>query len=176
MASDRTAILAPLGLQRLRLLDCLGGNTHGAPGYFEPELRADIFAQFRGYALQMSQRWESEVDPTTISLLAAARFLSGDPGAARVIVENLPAEPPQLDHGAGICRVAPFHALSAALPLPTELKETRRWRAGSREQTALRAWLDANVGRLRWSEREAIYELGSVGGGSAPAGEHGEDS
>jgi hypothetical protein len=42
-----------------------------------------------------------------VTLLAAARLLSGDAEAARVIVDCLPAEQPKLDHGAGFCMVAP---------------------------------------------------------------------
>ncbi len=158
---DRTSMLAPLGFQRLRLLDCLGGNSQWAPGYFEPDPQTEIFRQFRSYAVRMSQQWAAESDTATISLLAAARLLSGDAQAARVILDCLPAEQPKLDHGAGYCMVAPFHALSAALPWPATLKETKQGRASSREQTALRAWLDENIDRLCWREREGIYELTS---------------
>jgi hypothetical protein len=40
---DRETILAPLGLQRLRILDCLGGNEPRAPGYFDVQSGVDIF-------------------------------------------------------------------------------------------------------------------------------------
>ena len=37
---DRDAQLAPLGVQRLRVLDCLGGNNRWAQGYFQPDAGA----------------------------------------------------------------------------------------------------------------------------------------
>jgi len=159
---NRAAHLAPLGIQRLRLLDCLGGNTPRAPGYFAPPADADIFAAFRDYAAQMSQQWGSRSDPLTVSLLAAARLLAGDVGAAEPIIERFPARPVVLDHGAGICTVMPLYALHSALPLPPELAQTRLWLAGSSEQAALRAWLAEHRAKLRWSEAEGVYEVKSV--------------
>lgn len=156
---DRESRLSPLGTQRLRLLECLGGNDRWAQGYFEPDVGSDILEEFRRYALRLSDAWASASDRVTVSLLAAARFLSGDPSAAQLIVDHLPAQPIKLDHGAGICLVLPLHVLSAALPLPATLHDTRRWLAGSPEQRALCAWLAEHRGRLRWSEADGRYEV-----------------
>lgn len=154
---DRTALLSPLGLQRLRVLDCLGGNSPHAPGYFTPPADGDIFNAFSCYVAQVSPQWATASDSSTISLLAAARFLTGDLVAAHVIIDQLPANAFKLDHGAGFCLVAPLHALSDALPLPADLKDTRRWVAGSVEQAALRAWLSEHRDKLRWVEADGVY-------------------
>jgi hypothetical protein len=154
---DRTTWLSPLGTQRLRLLECLGGNNPRAPGYFIPEGDADVLGAFRHYVQRLSGQWAAETDDLTVSLLAAARLLTGDLSAAGVIVDHLPAKPTKLDHGAGICLVMPLHALSTALPLPRELVDTSRWLAGSPEQAALAAWLAEHREDLRWAEAEGVY-------------------
>lgn len=158
---DRTALLAPLGRQRLRLLDCLGGNSPRAPGYFAPDADADVLAAFRRYVARMSELGRAEIDPHAVSLLAAARLLAGDLSAAGVILDHLPARAIELDHGAGFCLVVPLHALSTALPLPEDLTDTRRWLAGSAEQAALRAWLSLHQhgDDLRWVEAAGEYRL-----------------
>ena len=140
--NDRTTCLAPLGSQRLRLLDCLGGNNRFAPSYFSPPSGVDVVEAFASYVAELSARWASETDPLAMSLLAAARLLTGDASAARVIVNRLPPTCPKLDHGAGFCLIVPQQALTATLPLPPELADTRRWLADSPEQSALRSWLD----------------------------------
>jgi hypothetical protein len=98
---DRTAQFAPLGLQRLRLLECLGGNSPRLPGYFVPPDGVDILTAFRLYVERLSESWASERDAVVVSLLAAARLLTGDLAAADVVLDNLPATPIKLDHGAG---------------------------------------------------------------------------
>jgi hypothetical protein len=154
---DRTAQLSPLGLQRLRVLDCLGGNSPHAPGYFAPAADGNIFDAFGNYVAQVSQQWAAASDAATVSLIAAARLLTGDLAAADVIVDHLPAKAFKLDHGAGICQVAPLYALSTALPLPADLKDTRRWLAGSAEQSALRTWLAEHRDKVRWIEADGVY-------------------
>ena len=154
---DRTAQLSPLGLQRLRVLDCLGGNSPHAPGYFEPAAESNVFNAFSEYVAQVSRQWVAASDPATISLIAAARFLTGDLAAADAIIDHLPPRAFKLDHGAGICLVVPLYALSTALPLPADLKDTSRWVAGSAEQAALRAWLTAHRDHLRWVEADGAY-------------------
>ena len=155
---DRTDRLSPLGLQRLRLLDCLGGNNPLAPGYFEPAEDSDIFAAFRRHIIDLSQRWSTEADPLVVSLLAAARVLTGDLAAADAVLDSLAKEEIRLDHGAGICLVAPVYALKAALPLPSNLGDTTRWLAGSEERTALGAWLTEHREKLRWVETAGVYQ------------------
>lgn len=157
------ARLQPLGLQRLRVLACLGGDMPSAPGYFAPASGADIFAAFRDHVGALSQRWSAGADPSVLALLARSRLLCGDLAAAAAILDHLPAAPIERDHGAGLCLVLPFHVLAAALPLPRELAETRRWLAGSAEQGALRAWLAAHRGRLRWVEETGAYALEEPG-------------
>jgi hypothetical protein len=120
------------------MLDCLGGNSPHAPGDFEPAADSNIFNAFGKYVAQVSRQWAAASEAATILLIAAARFLTGDLAAADVIVDHLPAKALRLDHGAGICLVIPLYALSAALPLPADLKDARRWLAGSAEQAALR--------------------------------------
>jgi hypothetical protein len=154
---DRTSQLQPLGVQRLRTLDCLGGNTKLAPGYFAPAEGVDIFAAFREHVGALSRQWANVSDPASVALLAAARLLTGEIAAADAIIDHLPAAPIKLDHGAGVCRIVPYQALAAVLPLPRALADTRLWLAGSREQTALRAWLDAHREALRWHETDGVY-------------------
>jgi hypothetical protein len=154
---DRNAQLAPLGPQRLRLLECLDGNRLGAPGYFDPDPEASIFAEFRDYAFRLSAEWAAETDHRVLSLLAAARLLSGELAAADEILDHLPPEPVVLDHGAGICLIAPQYALAAAMPIPKELVECRSWSAGSPQQSMLRDWLNAHRERLVWVETEGVY-------------------
>lgn len=151
--------LQPLGFQRLRLIDCLGGNSRWGLGQFEPAPNADVFEEFRKYIVQLSRRYASESNPLVISLLAAGRFLTGDLAAAEAILDHLPAEAFKLDHGAGYCVVLPLHALSGGLPLPPDLKDTNRWLAGSPTQAALKTWLAANYDKLRWVELEGVYRL-----------------
>jgi len=153
---DRLARVSPLGLQRLRVLDCLGGNSRFS-GYFEPAADADLYKAFADYVAQMSQQWAAETQPVLISLLAAGRLLAGDLAAADVILDHLPAEAFKLDHGAGICIVMPLYALSTSLPLPASLRDTDRWVAGSAEQAALRTWLAEHRDKLRWVEADGVY-------------------
>jgi hypothetical protein len=156
---DRTTQLAPLGLQRIRVLECLGGNDPKLPGYLELAAEADVLAALRSHVVRLCDDGSAETDPNTIRLLAAARFLTGDLGSAYTIIDRLPARPFELDHGAGICLVVPFYALRTALPLPVELSDVRRWTADTREQVALQDWLSAHEQKLRWVETTGIYEL-----------------
>lgn len=151
--------LQPLGLQRLRVLACLGGDMPRAPGHFAPDPGADIFAAFHEHVAALSQRWTAGADPFVLALLAASRLLCGDLAAAEAILDHLPEAPIERDHGAGLCLVLPFYVLASALPLPHELADIRRWLAGSAEQGALRAWLAAHRGRLRWVEAAGAYAL-----------------
>ncbi len=154
--SDR---LLPLGYQRLRLLGCLGGDIPSAPGYFDPAPDADVFSAFRDYVARLSQTWSTETDPLSISLLAAARFLTGDLDAAMTILDHLPAKTVKLDHGAGYCVVMPQTALRAALPLPPASADINHWLAGSTAQDQLRGWLVANRELLVWNETDGVYRL-----------------
>jgi len=154
--SDR---LLPLGYQRLRLLGCLGGDIPSAPGYFNPALGADLFSAFHDYVAHLSRTWSTETDPHSISLLAAARLLTGGLDAAMVILDHLPAKTVRLDHGTGYCVVMPQTALLTALPLPSTLGDIDLWLAGSTEQDQLRTWLTANRERLVWNETDGIYWL-----------------
>jgi hypothetical protein len=92
-------------------------------------------------------------------LLAAGRFLTGDLAAANMVLDHLPAHAIEVDHGAGICLVMPLYALSTALPLPANLKETKRWVQDSPEQAALRTWLAENRERLQWNESDGRYHF-----------------
>ena len=154
---DRFTRLSPLGLQRIRVLDCLGGNNTRAPGYLELPADADIFKVFADYVAQVSRLCAGHAAPLTISLLAAGRLLTGDLAAADVILDHLPDEAFKLDHGAGICVVTPLYVLSVVLPLPAELRNTDCWVAGSADQAALRAWLARHRHELRWIEAEGLY-------------------
>lgn len=156
---DRTTRLSSLGSQRLRLLDCLGGNTRFAPSYFSPPPGVDTVDAFDSYVAELSARWDSETDPLAMSLLAAARLLTGDASAARVIVNRLPPTYPRLDHGAGFCLIVPQQALTTTLPLPPELGDTKRWLADSPDQSALRSWLDQHEPQLLWDRSAAVYRL-----------------
>ena len=160
--NDRMTRLSPLGSQRLRLLDCLGGNTRFAPAYFSPPPGVDVVEAFDSYVAELSVRWARETDPLAMSLLAAARLLTGDASAARVIVNRLPPTYPKLDHGAGFCLIVPQQAITATLPLPPELADTRRWLADSPEQSALRSWLDQHEQQLLWDRSAVVYRLSEV--------------
>lgn len=159
---DRNTYLLPLGIQRLRLLDCLGGNSPHAPGYFAPSFDVDVFVAFRQYIARLSERWAETADPSSMLLIAAARVATGDLPAARIIINHLLAEIPKLDHGAGFCLLTPFYALRAALPLPKDLTDTDRWLAGSAEQAALGAWLTEHASNLRWDEASGAYHLAGI--------------
>lgn len=154
---ERTERIAALGPLRARILDCLGGNSRWAPGFFDPAPAADVFGAFRGYVHGLAGRLGTAPDPTTLSLLAAARLLTGELAAAREIVERLPRTPPRLDHGAGHCLTAAPEVLRAVLPLPPELSDSRRWLAGSHEQATLTRWLSEHEKGLSWRERDAVY-------------------
>lgn len=143
----------------MRLLDCLGGNSRGVPGYFDPAADINIFKAFGDYVVRLSQEWSAESDPLAISLLAAARLLSGDLMAAEVILDHLPASAVKLDHGASSCSVMPLYALSSALALPPDVSDTSRWTAGSAEQAALRAWLAKHREQLHWVEGTGTYQI-----------------
>ena len=157
--TDRTAQFLPLGYQRLRLLGCLGGDSPAMPGYFDPAPGTDIFAAFRLYVVHMSQVWAEETDQMTISLLAAARILTGDLDSAEVVVDHLPVKAFKPDHGAGYCVVMPQTVLTSSLPLPTGLTDINRWRAESAVQSALRLWLRQNRDKLIWDEKSGVYQF-----------------
>ena len=156
---DRDTVISSLGVQRARLIDCLGGNTPLAAGYFDVGDATNVFASFREYAARMCKEWGSEPDAMSQSLLATARLLCGEIQAADDILQCLPAVAPQRHHGAGYCAVLPQTALRACVPLPAELADSTRWLAGSAEQAALRLWFKENRDRLEWHELEGIYRL-----------------
>lgn len=162
MDARRRELLAPLGSLRLRVLACLGGHDPRVPGYFDVAEDVDVLAAFRAYVERLAQRWASERDPVAVSLLAAGRLLAGDLSAAATILDHLPAQAFALDHGAGICVVVPLHALSAALPLPEDLRDTRQWVAGAPQPRALRAWLDDHRAELRWIDGAGVYRLAAA--------------
>jgi hypothetical protein len=151
--------LSPLGLQRLRVLDCL--QSLNFPPRFTAEQLPDetAFATFRRVVAEHSTKRAATADPFIMSLLAAGRLLIGDLTGAEVIVDHLPAKAVKLDHGAGVCLVAPLYAMVTALPLPPDLQDTKRWVAGSAEQAALRAWLVAYRDKLVWHEADGAYRL-----------------
>ncbi len=151
--------MEPLGIQRLRVLDCIGGNDVRGGNRFEPEAGADILDAFRKFVGATAPLWEDETDPVHVSTMAAAHLLLGDIASAHVIVDLLPDRPYKLDHGAGRCLVAAVYALKNVLPLPAELSDTDRWTACSPEQAALRRWLAEHRARLRWREAEGDYVL-----------------
>jgi len=160
---NRTEQMAVLGPLRSRILDCLGGNSRWAPGYWDPRPDADTLASFRTYVQGLGDRWGSLTDPTSVSLLAAARLLIGDITAAHDIIERLPDKPVKLDHGAGQCLVAAAQVLRASLPLPADLTDSTRWLEGSEEQARLKAWLAIHERALRWVEEQGVYLLQPTG-------------
>jgi len=160
---NRDEHMAVLGPLRSRILDCLGGNSRWAPGYWAPPANGDTLESFRTYVQGMGERWGSLTDATSVSLLAAARLLIGDISAAHDIIAHLPDKPVKLDHGAGQCLVAAPQVLRATLPLPADLSDSTRWLAGSEDQTRLKAWLSANQPALRWNEKQAVYVLPPAG-------------
>jgi hypothetical protein len=143
------------------VLGCLGGDSPQQPHYFDPAPDEDVLEAFRRFVARLVEQWRDESDPRTVSLLAAARLLTGDLDAADDILKHLPAEPVRLDHGAGQCLVAPAHALASSVPWPAECADTSRWRAGSPEHAALTRWLEANRSKLAWRETDGVYELGA---------------
>lgn len=156
---NRTSHLMPLGYQRLRPLECLGGNIPNMPSYFNPAQGADIFEAFRHYVTRMSDTWVNEADPISISLLAAARLLTGNLDAAVFIIDHLPGKAFKLDHGVGYCIVMPQTAIKTSLPLPTELTEIGHWIANSKDQAALKKWLKTNREKLSWCEKAGVYQM-----------------
>ena len=162
--AERNQRLAPLGVQRLRISSCLGGDMPRLPQYFDPRPGEDVFAAFRAFVERMVQTTQSASDALTRSLVGAGRLLTGDLAGAREVIEHLPVAPPVLDHGAGYCLVAPVQALKAALPLPRELHDSSRWLAGTSEQAALRAWLEEHRDALAWDEASGVYHVAQAGG------------
>jgi hypothetical protein len=156
---NRTSQFLPLGYRRLRLLGCLGGDSPTMPGYFDPAPDTDIFEAFRHYVASMSQKWAAETDRITISLLAAARVLTGDLDSAETIIDHLPVKAFKLDHGAGYCVVMPQTVLKTSLPLPSELTDIDCWLADSAEQSELRKWLKQHRDKLFWDEKNGIYQF-----------------
>ncbi len=154
---DRFIQFEPLGLRRNLLLDCLGGHTPQAPGYFEPDAGLSIFAAFGRHVAELGRQPAFASDAMTALLLAACRLLTGELAAAELIVENLPVAAHQGRFGQRYCPLMPFRTLSAALPLPPDLADPDRWLAGSAEQAALRAWLTEHHDRLRWVEADGTY-------------------
>jgi hypothetical protein len=156
---DRYSHFLPLGYPRLRLLGCLGGDTPSAPSYFAPAPETDIFEAFCAYVTNMSEMWVNESDPLGVSLLAAARLLTGDLDAAGIIVDHLPEKVFKLDHGGGYCAVVPQSVLCTSMPLPAVLTDIDRWLADSEVQAALRKWLKVNRESLSWCEKIGVYQL-----------------
>jgi hypothetical protein len=134
-------------------------------GYFNPDPATDIFTAFRHYVARMSQIWVDDTDRMTLSMLAAARVLTGDLGAADIIIDHLPDKAFKLDHGAGYCVVMPQTVLCASLPLPAELTNIDRWLADSEVQTTLRLWLNNNHYKLLWEENKGVYRFSSDNSG-----------
>jgi len=118
-----------------------------------------IFTAFRDHVFRLSNEWSEEMDPYLISLLAAARLLSGEIAAAETILAHLPSAPIVRDHGAGFCRMAALYAMSAALPIPDEWCDTRGWVRGSDMEHNLQAWLRKHADRLQWKEEEGCYRI-----------------
>ena len=168
--NDRNQRLAPLGLQRLRITSCLGGDVPRLPQYFDPGPGEDVFTAFRAFVERMRLSTQAATDASTRSLIGAARLLAGDLSGADEVIAHLPLQPPARDHGAGYCLVAPAQALAAVLPaLPPELRDTTRWLAGSNAQGALREWLERHRAELLWDEARAIYRSSEArqGGGES---------
>jgi hypothetical protein len=145
------------GPQRARILSCLGGDNPRLPGYFARPEGVSLTGAYRDHVARLSRDWSAQTDPIVVSLLAAARLLTGDLTAASIILDHLPAEAAKLKYGPAHCPLAPMRTLNAVLPLPPDLRDTGLWLAGSTVQTALRAWLAANGDSLRWVEAEEVY-------------------
>lgn len=157
MADDFES-LRPLGYQRMRLLSCLSGFRAQPPTLLPGE---DAFAAFRRFVQHATERLGADNDPRVVSLLAAARLLSGELNAADVLLDNLPLRPFARDHGAGYCLLAAVAALQSALPLPSALREATLL-ANSPAQQSTRAWLSARRDDLRWQEAAGVYALQSA--------------
>lgn len=153
---DQATRLQPLGFQRNLVLGCLGGYSPSTPGYFLPAPTADIFDAFRTHVETLSTLYAGDSDPMLVSLLAAARLLTGALAAAEIILDRLPIAAPTTKFGPAYCPLLPVRTLGAVLPLPTDLKALV-WIDGSAEQAAVRAWLRSNHGKLRWVEDQAVY-------------------
>lgn len=156
---NRLSRFHPLGLRRNLLLDCLGGHTPQAPGYMEPAEDEDIFAAFARHIEELARNDAFASDGMTALLLAAGRLLTGDVSAADLILDHLPSVETEMRFGQRYCPLMPFRTLSAALPLPADLKDVDRWVTGLAEQNELRAWLVGHREQLAWVEAEGVYVL-----------------
>jgi hypothetical protein len=156
----RAQLIEPLGLARMRVLECLGGNDRFAAGYFSIDATQDLFVEFRNHVARLNDQWASEKDPLTRNLLAAGRLVIGDVDAAYEILDRSPAAEIKLDHGAGSCTVVPFATIAAVFPLPRELSDSRKWYIDSPALEALRGWLQQHRDLLSWSESDGVYRLG----------------
>ena len=156
------ARLAPLGLLRLRVLSCLGGDTRVLPQYVPtPGPEQDVFAVYRVFAQQVNEQLRGEEGLQ--ALLSTARLLTGDISGADDILNTLRNELVELDHGAGYCRVIPSVAILQALPLPKTIPQPKpNYVAGSPEQAQLRAWLAEHRAELVWDEVKGVYTSSTV--------------
>ena len=114
----------PLGINRFRILDCMGGNDNHSPDFFQAAPGQDIVEAFEDHFRRLCRKEGYLSHRGTRLLLTAARLLSGDMTAADVIIDELPVERIRLDHGSGYCKTAHLVALAAAVPLPKELQDT----------------------------------------------------
>ena len=147
----------PLGINRFRILECIGGNDTRSAVFFDLPPGKDIIDAFETYFAALNQRDGFLAHRGTRLLLSAASLLSGNLGAADTILDELPAELIRLDHGSGYFLTAHLVALAVAVPFPENLRDTNEWLAGSATQNALRSWLAANRDTLRWNKIEGKY-------------------
>lgn len=140
----------PLGYLRLRTLNCTAGWNPKAFGYFNPPEDINVFTAYHNHIARLSTKWRDDDYPG--GLLPAMRLLSGDLSAAEQILDGLPSEPYEVDHGAGYCLVLAQRAMAHILPLSETLKErpVQTWLAGSQAQADVRAWLKEHRDKLRW--------------------------
>jgi hypothetical protein len=158
--STQAKQLEVLGYQRLRLLSCLDASRWSI--HFQPRPEEDVFKAFREWMVRVVREYGATAGrppDVTRALLGSGRLLSGDLSGADTILENLPEQPYELDHGAGYCLIQPFEALSTSLPWPPHLQDIRRWRASPPEQAALGAWLAQHRDELAWDEPRGVYTL-----------------
>jgi hypothetical protein len=159
-ASERAERLQVLGVSRLRILGCLGGDFPSQPHYFAPAPGEDVLAAFRAFVEGRVRDAHDDRDRLTQALLGAARLLIGDLAGADTVLEQLPDAPMTRSRRLPPMVLAPAQTVSAALPLTSlELAPASAWVAGSNEQTRVRTWLHEHRSQLVWNERRAVYEL-----------------
>jgi hypothetical protein len=118
------------------------------PAYFNPPAAARLPEALRDHLESLLARFAADADSRLI--FAAGLMTFGRLDMAEAVIQELPARPVVLDHGAGWCRMLPYRVAAVLLPLPERLRDPSEWVEGSPQAEALRSWFSRSRDRLQW--------------------------